>query len=144
MMSEKVEELYTGKKYKDPLPFFPGIMRDVKNEMIKLLIFIAVFLVQLPLLLIPVVGAAIFSVSLIITSMFTLTFDFLDYPMERDQLPVMTRMKTIVRNPGICVGYGGIVYLIFLVPIANILVWPVLITSGTLLYLDRFKENIKK
>ena len=140
-MSEKVEELYTGRKYKDPLPFFRAVWRDIRNEIIKVLIFLAIFVVQLPLLLIPGIGAVLFSITLVLSSMFTLTFDLLDYPMERDNLKVAKRFAIIRKNPGICFGYGGIVYLIFLVPLVNILIWPVLITSGTLLYIDKFQKK---
>ena len=73
-----------------------------------------------------------------------LTFDFLDYPMERDMLDLKHRKMMVFKRPGIWVGYGGLMFFIFLIPLLNILVWPILITSGTLLYIDKLKIKIKE
>ncbi|MDA3886573.1 MAG: EI24 domain-containing protein [Candidatus Delongbacteria bacterium] len=139
LLSEKVEEAYTGKKFKSPLSFFGQIKHDVLYELRKLLFFIILLIIPLPLLLIPIIGGISYTIISAIILMYTLTFDFLDYPMERDMLDLKHRRIMIFKRPGIWIGYGGIMFGIFLIPLLNILVWPILITSGTLLYIDKLK-----
>ena len=139
LLSEKVEETYTGKKFKSTLSFFGQIKHDILYELRKLLFFIILLIIPLPLWLIPVIGGGIYTVVSSIILMYTLTFDFLDYPMERDMLDLKHRRMMIFKRPGIWVGYGGLMFFIFLIPLLNILVWPILITSGTLLYIDKLK-----
>ncbi|MCK5759700.1 MAG: EI24 domain-containing protein [Candidatus Delongbacteria bacterium] len=139
LLSEKVEEAYTGKKFKSPLSFFSQIKHDIMYELKKLLFFIVLLIIPLPLWFIPVIGGGIYTFVSSIILMYTLTFDFLDYPMERDMLDLKHRRMMIFKRPGIWVGYGGLMFFIFLIPLLNILVWPILITSGTLLYIDKLK-----
>lgn len=146
LLSEKVEETYTGNKFKSPYSFFGQIRHDVLYELKKLLFFIVLLIIPLPLLLIPVAGGIIYTVISSLILMYTLTFDFLDYPMERDLIDLKFRRTMLFKRPGIWLGYGGLMFLIFWIPFVNILVWPVLVTSGTLLYIDKLKikkENIK-
>jgi len=139
LLSEKVEELYTGKKFKSELSFFGQIKHDVLYELKKLLFFIILLVIPLPLWFIPVIGGGIYTFVSSVILMYTLTFDFLDYPMERDMLNLKHRRIMIFKRPGIWLGYGGLMFLIFFIPLLNIVVWPILITSGTLLYIDKLK-----
>ena len=112
MLSVKVEEIYTGNKFVDELPF-----------------------------MIPVVGQVTYTVIASLVLMYTLTFDFVDYPMERDKLELRDRINLVYKHKAIWLGYGGSVFLLFMIPLLNIALWPVLITSGTLLYIDKLKVS---
>ncbi|MBN2790405.1 MAG: EI24 domain-containing protein [Candidatus Delongbacteria bacterium] len=139
LLSEKVEEVYTGKKFKSPLSFFGQIWHDILYELRKLVFFIILLIIPLPLLLIPFIGSIGYTIISSLILMYTLTFDFLDYPMERDLLDLKHRKVMLFKRPGIWLGYGGLMFLIFLIPLVNVIVWPILITSGTLLYIDKLK-----
>jgi len=140
MLSAKVEEIYTGKKFIDELPFLKQLKRDVLYELRKVFFFLILIIIPLPILLIPVVGQITYTVIAVLVLMYTLTFDFVDYPMERDKLKLMDRIRLVYNHKAIWIGYGGSVFLLFMIPLLNIALWPVLITSGTLLYIDKLKK----
>ena len=143
MLSAKVEEIYTGKKYVDELSFLKQLQRDVLYEIKKVSFFLVLIIIPLPLLLVPFFGQITYTVVASLVLMYTLTFDFVDYPMERDKLKLRDRIKLVYKHKAIWVGYGGSVFLLFMIPLLNIALWPVLITSGTLLYIDKLKLGIR-
>ncbi len=141
MLSVKVEEIYTGNKFVDELPFMKQLQRDVLYELRKVFFFLILIIIPLPILLIPVVGQVTYTVIASLVLMYTLTFDFVDYPMERDKLELRDRINLVYKHKAIWLGYGGSVFLLFMIPLLNIALWPVLITSGTLLYIDKLKVS---
>ncbi|MBU4486372.1 MAG: EI24 domain-containing protein, partial [Candidatus Delongbacteria bacterium] len=106
ILSEKVEEIYTGKKFESGLSFFAQIRKDIFYEVKKALFFVILLIIPLPLLFIPMAGGFVYAFISAIILMFTLTYDFLDYPMERDIPDLKSRRKLLLKRPGIWLGYG--------------------------------------
>lgn len=140
-MSEKVEKLYTGNVRKRKGSFLYQIGIDILYEGKKVLFYALIFLMQMPLLLIWGFGSIAFSITSTISIMFMLSFDLLDYPMERDDLPFKKRLKLLTRNNGLWIGFGGGGVLVFMIPFMSILLMPAMVCGATLLYLDRFKKG---
>jgi len=143
-LSDKTAELYSGRKSKAIHWFGWQLILDIWYEFKKAVIYILLMAIQLPLFFIPVFGQTVLSVTLTITGMFTLSFDLLDYSMERDHLPLSKRLALLFKNPGIWLTFGGTIYTLFLIPFFNVLLWPYLVVASTMLYEDRLikKENL--
>jgi CysZ protein len=103
------------------LPFWRSILEEAKK---------AVFVAAFPLLLafVPIVGQILAPIAAAVL----LAFDFVDFSLCRDQPRFTGRLRYMVRNPLLLLGFG----LPLLIPIANIFIFPFAILGSTLLYLE--------
>lgn len=62
------------------------------------------------------------------------TFTFVTYPQSRRQLGVRDSLGWVFQNLGLSLGFGLVISGLFLVPVLNILVLPIAVVGGTLLY----------
>lgn len=137
LLSEKVDELHTGKKY----PFssdqfvrdvFRGIGIALRNMFIEFgLIFLCFLIVWLP-----VIGwiLAVFTpVFLLFVSWYFYGFSMIDYTSERRRLTMSQSVTFIRRNKGFAIANGLVYWAIFLVPFLGVIVAPVVgVVAATL------------
>jgi CysZ protein len=140
-LSEKTAELYSGRKTVAIHWFGWQMILDIWYEFKKAVIYLLIMAIQLPLFFIPIFGQSVLSITLTITGMFTLSYDLLDYSMERDHFPMRKRIALLLKNPGIWLTFGGTIYSLFIVPFVNVLLWPYLVIASTMLYEDRLVEK---
>jgi CysZ protein len=117
LLSEKTDEIITGKKY----PFvwdqfvrdvFRGIAIALRNMFIEFGFIIASFF----LMWIPVIGW-VMPIILLLISYYFYGFSMLDYTSERRKLKYRESIRYIRSNKGLAIGNGFIFSLLFSLPI---------------------------
>lgn len=136
-LSQKVEEEYD-------LPDRPGknqpgqmaadVLRGIKHEMIRLSVYIGLWLVCLPLLLVPVLGQIAFSAALIFINIRYLAWDGLDYSMSRRRLGFRKKTAFLRTHRSRTVGYGAVSFALLAIPLTTLFVLPLNSIGGTILY----------
>ncbi len=140
LMADKVYTLYTGKELPKPSHrFFKQTLISIGYEIQKIIVFSLIMIVIFFTFFIPIIGPVIFSVLSIFFTIFGLVFESFDYSMEREELKIKKRIFKVLKEPLVISSFGLAFYLFFLIPLVNFVAWPILITSGTMLY-----EDLKK
>jgi CysZ protein len=136
LLSVIVEEELTKIKVVNPRGFFADSWMSIKAEVVKLGFYLSISIPLFLLNFIPVVGF-IFDILNIIFSSFYNALDFLDIPMTRREIKL--RQKIRITNSGgmLSYGFGAIAFIIMFVPIINVLLKPLLVVSGTLLFFEK-------
>jgi CysZ protein len=62
-----------------------------------------------------------------------LGFDYLDYPLDARGVPVPSRFGWMLRHPGATLGYGGVLFVLLLVPLLGTIVLPLTVAGAALL-----------
>jgi CysZ protein len=141
VLSEKVEALETGRSTSGPFSW-GGAWRDArrafKTELKKLVLLVLFFLPLLLLNLIPVLGQVLYAAGMFLYTAFALAFNFTDYAMERRLNGLLGRYRLLWSRKSLSVGFGSACFLLGLIPIVNLLLLPVCVTAGTLLYIREF------
>jgi CysZ protein len=126
LLSERVDEIITGKKYEFSLvqllkDALRGSMIALRNMFIQLGLVICCFI----LMMIPVIGwfAPFF---LAIINYYFYGFTFLDYTSERYRLSVSESTDFVRRNKGLAIGNGFIFAILFAIPWLGVIIAPIL------------------
>jgi uncharacterized protein involved in cysteine biosynthesis len=118
-----------------PSPAGPGgplsrwVVRPLFEALVVFLLRCVVTIAALPLLLVPVAGAVLFSVAM----MTTLGLDLLDIAQSARGVLLGARLSFIGRNLGACAGLGVGAGVLLLVPCAGALFLPALVVAAVLL-----------
>lgn len=143
VLSEKVEELERSNPLNLPMNV-KTIIRDAKRaimtEIKKILLFLVFFVPVFIVNFIPVFGSVLYAILIFIYTAFALTFTFTDYVLERKLLSFRQKWAILLRNRGLSLGFGGMCFAMGLVPFVNLLIIPVCVTGGTLLYLREMEK----
>lgn len=107
----------------------------------RVLVLAAGHLALLLLLVIPVIGAA-YPVLAFLWSARWLALEYLDVPMARNLHPYSEVRAALRRVRPLSLGFGALLALGFLVPLAGFLMVPVGAIAGTLLYCDLIRDGI--
>ncbi len=89
-------------------------------------------IIVLPLLLIPFVGATV----LFLVTAYYSGIGFLDVGMARNYLPHQCKLPAIYQNRWQIIGFGAGMDLLFMIPFAGLLMLPLGVAGGTILYCD--------
>ena len=103
------------------------------QRLILLILFFSLF--YLCSLLIPGIGAIIFLIASTIYACLWFTYDAMAYSMDRRELKLKPRLIMLLKHPIESLSFGGMIYLILMIPILNFFLIPLFVTGGTLLYL---------
>lgn len=140
-LSEKSEELLTGKKYSFSLSqflkdVFRGVMIALRNMLIEfLLIFLCFFIA-----FIPVIGW-LASLLLLILSYYYYGFSMIDYCNERRKRSIMESIHYIRKNKGLAIGNGFLFSILFNLPFIGTIIAPVLApVAATIAVVELEKE----
>lgn len=135
LLSEKVEAVWCGKTKKLDLPWrfaaratFLSVCDSLRNLFKQLLCS----LVCLPLLLIPVIGF----IPLFLVGSYFSGFGFLDSAMARNFLRPRHKRLLSRKKFWRIIGLGASMQALFFIPLVGLLLLPVGVTAGTLLYCD--------
>jgi len=110
--------------------------RALSDETRKMAFFLLVQAALLPLNLIPLAGTLAYTALSLGFGALFVALEFTDYPMARRRIPFADRRRAVWRHRAVMSGFGGSLFLTFLVPGLNLLLLPVGVVAGTLLYLD--------
>lgn len=111
--------------------FRHAVWRSLVNQLLKILIFGAVQLGLLVLYLTPLSFLHPF-LSTFLGILF-LGFDVLDYPLDARGVPVPSRFGWMFRHLGATLGYGGVLFVLVLVPLLGTIVLPLTVAGASLL-----------
>lgn len=142
LLAKKSSTLYRGKTIeKGDDPFFKSLLKDVRYELYKLLLFTAIYLFLFLFTFIPVIGPVIFMVVSTAFIIFSLSFEFIELAMDRERTRVRHRVMMILKRPFIILSFGGSIFLLFTLPIIGIILYPAVVVGAVLLYEDRFAKD---
>ncbi len=146
-LSEKLEEIYTGRKPETPPASALVIMRDIRDallfEMKKLLLLVAVGLPALLLnFVLPPVGPLLSTIIAIGLAATIACLDFLDSSLSRRRLRFRTKLSIIRRTLPASGTFALICLALISVPLINLLAIPLCVGAGTLFFCDRIWDNL--
>lgn len=139
MLSEWVEGDLMGQANQRPLTvanLMEDVGRTVGQAARKMLIVGAVFVVSLPLLLLPVIGAMLYTLLNSVVTIWFTALEYLDLPMSRAGWDLERRRAWAWERRSTAFGFGGAAYLTLLVPLVGFLVMPAAVAGGTILFLE--------
>ena len=144
LISEKVERIYAGTGYEEAFSLktvLADILRSIRVEIGKLLVYLAGLMLLLSLNLVPLVGS-VFSGSLIMVyTLYFLGWEYIDYSMERWKYSLRLKLKTATANGSAFLGFGAGASLLLFIPLANLMAIPVCAIGATLLFCDLRKNH---
>ena len=135
-ISQYVEETVTGVKC-PAVPFWKDTWLSIKGEILKLLFYFAIIAPLFLINFIPVAGNIVSSVLGLIFSFFYNSLDFFDYPMQRKMFTLRKKIRETNSLGILTYGFGSMAFLMNFLPFINTLLKPLLVVSGTKLYLER-------
>lgn len=135
MLSERVERVLCQPQADVSLPLrltVPAAMASVWDSFTWLVRQAVVSAAVLPLLLIPAVGM----LPLLLTNAYYTGAEYLDVGMARNGLRRRHKTPVLAECRWQVVGLGAVMQLLFLIPFLGLLVLPLGVTAGTLLYCE--------
>ena len=139
MISEKTEELVTGKASNAPFSFnqmIKDISRGIWHSLRILGLYLGVLIPSLLLLLIPGIGFGLFGFVIGLLSSYLLAFEYLGYPMDRRRYTFKEKRAFVHSRMRSALGFGFGNFLWASIPIVNIMMIPAAAVGGTLLFLN--------
>ncbi len=124
ILSEKVEEKLSGKKYRVSIAqywhdVFRGIKLSLRNMLIEFIWIAAFFFVSY----IPLFGL-VSPFILFVVACYFYGFSMIDYSLERCRLSVKQSARFVRKHKGIAIGNGLMFYVLFLIPGLGLLIAP--------------------
>ncbi|MET8334230.1 EI24 domain-containing protein [Streptosporangium canum] len=132
-LSEKVEETYGEVPSGHELPLWKSIPRSVKDSLITLG-YVLLFTIPLFFLgFVPVIGQTVVPVLGALVSGFFLTVELTTLAMERRGMARKNRFALLRRNKASALGFGVLVFLLFLVPLVAVVAMPAAVAGGAIM-----------
>ncbi len=126
LLSEKTEEVITGKKYPFNLAqFLNDVLRGITLALRNLFIEFSIIIACLFIAWIPILGW-ITPLILLLISYYYYGFSMIDYCSERKRLAIGDSIKYIRRNKGLAIGNGFIFSFLFSIPFVGVIFAPIL------------------
>lgn len=119
---------------------FANIIPAMANEVKKILYFILWSIPFLVLFLIPVVNLAA-PVLWFLFSAWVFALEYTDYPMGNHDLSFAEQRKILRARSFQSIGFGGVVGLATMIPVANFLVMPAAVAGATLYWSEQLRDK---
>jgi len=132
-----IEENLTGRKTEYNPGFWLDTWLNVKSELKKLSFYFSFILIFFLLGFIPLIGPIISVVLGTLFSFFFNALDFMDYPMTRRYMTLRQKIKITYSRPMHSLGFGCAAFLIMFLPVLNIILKPLCVISGTVIYFEK-------
>lgn len=143
LLASAVEHYITGEKPGEESTtsgFIANFIPAMVNELRKIVYFLAWSIPFLILFLIPIVN--IFAPVLwFLFTAWMLCLEYGDYPMGNHELLFPEQRKKLASKRLLSYGFGSVVSLATMTPIANFLVMPAAVAGATVLWLEQLKQN---
>jgi CysZ protein len=140
LMSEKIEEILTGKANISNTRFVEMAINSIKSQLGKL-IYILLWTAGLLLVsIIPLVNL-IAPVLWVIFGSWLLSLEYLDYPMGNHDLNFDEQKLALAQKRGLSLGFGGAVMIMTSIPVINFFAMPVAVAGATVLWVEQLKDK---
>jgi len=139
LLSERTEELLTGRRHEEPFAFGPFVRDAVQTVLLearKMSLFVLVMLLILPLNLIPGFGNGLYSVLAISLTLFFLCFEYFGFTMVRKRRFFAEQRRFILSRKFLMLGFGCGVCAILAIPFFQFLCIPLAVIAATRLWCE--------
>jgi len=146
VISRKVEEITAEIFSETPFSlflFFKDSGRLLVHSFKLLGLYLAMLILGLALLLVPVIGGALYTGFGILVSAYMFGYEYLGYPMDRRRFSWAQKKKFIRSRLSSILGFGLGNVAFAAIPIVNFFFIPAAVVGGTLLFLDITNESKK-
>lgn len=143
-LSEKLEELRTGRLHVVEVGIVRDIGRALLFELKKLMLVVGVGLLLLLLNLAPGIGTIAATIGGIALAATLVCLDFLDAPLERRRLRFRDKLGLVFRSLPASASFSLVCLGLVSVPLLNLLTIPLCVASGTLFFCDRISPKLPK
>ena len=138
LMSEKIEEMLTGKPVRSNTTFLEMAIISIGSQLRKLIYILlwtaALFLISI----IPLVNFVAPALWVIFGS-WLLSLEYLDYPMGNHDLNFNDQKNLLRQRRGLSLGFGGAVMIMTSIPVVNFFAMPVAVAAATVLWVEQLK-----
>lgn len=132
-LSEKVDEDLGGLPDAVDLPFWRSLPRSIRDSLITLF-YVLLFTIPLFALgFVPVIGQTVVPVLGAVVSGFFLTVELTTLAMERRGIARKERFALLRANKAAAIGFGVVIFLIFLIPLAAVVAMPGAVAGATMM-----------
>jgi CysZ protein len=139
LVSQKTEEIVRGTFHDTPfsiLQLLKDSARSIGHSFKVLGIYLAVLVAALLLLLIPGVGALLYTGAGALISSYMFAYEYLGYPMDRRRFTWKNKQNFLRSRFRSAIGFGLGNIVVASIPFLNLLFIPAAVVGGTLLFLD--------
>lgn len=145
LISERVEWMVSGKP--DGAAFslkevVGGALKAFLTALGRLGLYLGGFLALLLLLPIPVVGTMLYAVLAPLYSLFFLSWEFFDYPMDRHGFNFKRKRTLAFGNKGAFLGFGAATWLLTIIPFLGLILLPACVVGATLHFCRMREEGL--
>ncbi len=138
LMSEKIEEMLTGKDINSDLSFMALAVSSIGSQLRKL-VYIALWSIGLVLItMIPVINI-ISPILWVIFGSWLLSLEYLDYPMGNHDITFSRQKQILAQRRGLSLGFGGMVMMLTSIPIVNFFVIPIAVAVATAMWVEKLQ-----
>lgn len=130
LLSHRTEELLKGRKIKEK----GHVLKSIGQEIIIFFVFIIVQIILFFLNFIPGIGTILYILINIILLSYFYCFQYMDYTMDRHNIPFFRRWKVIFQKPWPSFWFGFAAGIGMIIPLVNLFWIPVCVVAGTMLY----------
>ncbi|MTE18514.1 hypothetical protein F0L17_05095 [Streptomyces sp. TRM43335] len=135
-LSQKVEETEGGAPEGPDVPLLRSLWISLRDSLYVLVRALALGAPLFVLGFVPVVGQTVVPVVGFAVSGFFLTLELTSVALQRRDVPVRERLRLLRGRKALAVGFGAPLVLVFLVPLAAVLLMPGAVAGATLLARD--------
>lgn len=140
IMSEKIEEMMTGKDINSGVNLMTIIKDSILSQLGKLL-YVAIWSLGLIIIsLIPVINF-ISPVLWVVFGSWLLTLEYMDYPMGNHDLTFSQQKAKMKTRRGLTLGFGGGVMVLTSIPIINFIAMPVAVAGATAMWVEQISNK---
>ncbi|MGQ4647265.1 EI24 domain-containing protein [Lyngbya aestuarii] len=143
-LSEKMEELRTGKVEIVEVGIFRDIGRAILFELKKLGLGMAIGIPLLVLNLLPGLGTLMATIGGVTLTATIICLDFLDGPSERRRLSFRKKLSIVLTSLPASAGFSLVCMGLITIPLLNLITIPLCVAGGTLFWCDRVYPKLPK
>jgi CysZ protein len=139
VISQKTEEIATGTVDGSPfssVKLLQDAGRSLAHSFRLLGLYVGLLVIGLLLLLVPVMGGALYSAFGVLVSAYMFAYEYLGYPMDRRRFSWAQKRTFLRSRLRSALGFGLASVAVAAVPIVNFFFIPAAVAGGTLLFLD--------
>jgi len=136
-LSERIEQLRLGQLETVEVGLVRDVGRALGFELKKLVVLLGASLLFLLLNLLPGLGTGLAAAGGVATAALLTCMDFLDAPLERRRLRFRRKLGLVLRHLPVTASFSLACLFLLSVPLLNLLMVPVCVAAGTLLFCDR-------
>ncbi|MGH7198813.1 MAG: EI24 domain-containing protein [Candidatus Omnitrophota bacterium] len=140
VLSQRTEEFFRGRKWVESEEGVKGIAkgagRAMSGEVRKLIFFLVVQGALFALNFLPFIGNVFYVILATTFAMIFFGLEFTDQSMGRRRFVFNEKRRVVWGSRGLMFGFGGSIFLVFFIPLVNLISMPVGVVGGTLLYID--------